>query len=470
MNAPGTFTRLENFGHSLRSSAYVLHPGGEEEIAAAFALARGRGLSVALRGAGKSYNDAALNGGGIVLDLQRFDRILAWDPHTGQITVQPGVSLQQLWQHCLPDGWWPPVVSGTMTTTLGGCLGMNIHGKNNFRKGTIGEHVLEFDALLPSGARITCSPRSNGDLFRAMIGGLGMLGVFTSITLQMHKVHSGLLEVRAWRVPDLETHLAQLLEAAPGMDYTVGWLDGSAAGRGLGRGQLHAARYLDEGEDPEPSKSLQVAYQILPDKFFGVLPKSLLHTCMAPFMSNLGTWGVNTAKYLASARERTYRQPHAAFHFLLDYVPDWELAYGAGGLLQYQSFLPSETAQEAWSEMLRMSIRRGIPPYLGVTKRHRPDGFLLSHAVDGFSLALDYKITRRNQERLSRMLMDFDRIVLEAGGRFYFAKNSETSAQTAERFLGVQTVRKFKALKRRCDPDQILASDLFRRIFGSTGT
>ncbi|MEW6094893.1 MAG: FAD-binding protein, partial [Chloroflexota bacterium] len=290
-----------------------------------------------------------------------------------------------------------------------------------------------------------------------------MLGVFTSITLQMKRVHSGLLNVHAWNVPDLETHLHAIAEAALTHNYTVGWLDATARGKGLGRGQLHTADYLAEGEDPDASRTLRVEYQTLPDKFFGLLPKSLLHFFMGPFMNNLGTWGVNTGKYILGRREKTYRQPHAAFHFLLDYVPNWELAYGR--LIQYQSFLPKETALAAWTEVLSLSHRRSLPSYLAVTKRHRPDGFLLSHAVDGLSLALDFKVTDSNRPRLAQMLQDFDRIVLEAGGRFYFAKNSETRPETAARFLGEETVAKFRALKKRCDPNGLLESDLFRRVF-----
>jgi FAD/FMN-containing dehydrogenase len=107
-----------------------------------------------------------------------------------------------------------------------------------------------------------------------------------------------------------------------------------------------------------------------------------------------------------------------------------------------------------------------MPSYLGVTKRHRPDKFLLSHAVDGFSLALDFKVTDGNRARMREMLQEFDQIVLQAGGRFYFAKNSETTPETALKFLGQETVERFKALKHRTDPNNILESDLYRRVFG----
>lgn len=457
---------LENFGHSLSAPSYTLQPTDPEQLMDVFRQARQRGWTVALRGAGLSYNDAALNGGGIVLDLTHMNRILDWNPDLGVITAQPGVTLRQLWQHVLPHGWWPPVVSGTMHTTLGGCLGMNIHGKNNFKMGTIGEHVLEFTALLPTGAHITCSPEKNGDLFRAMIGGMGMLGVFTSITLKMKRMYSGLLEVHAWPLRALNEQLDSLQDGAPKFDYIVGWLDATAGGRGLGRGQIHAANYLHEGQDPDWQKTMNVAYQTLPDRFFGVLPKSSLYIFMTPFMNNPGSRAINTAKYIASLRRGVHRQPHAAFHFLLDYIPNWERSYGRAGLIQYQSFVPKEAALGAWTEMLTLSHRRGLPSYLGVTKRHRPDPFLLTHAVDGFSLAMDFKVTDGNRTRLRTMLQDFDKIVLGAGGRFYFAKNSETTPEIARAFLGQETVARFKALKRRCDPDTLLESDLYRRVFG----
>lgn len=454
-----TFTALENFGHSMSAPSYLFTPKTPDEIYEAFQLAKKTGLTVTLRGAGRSYNDAAMNGGGIVLDLTGMNQIIEWDSGSGLVRCKAGVTLEQLWQKVLPDGWWPPVVSGTMTTTLGGCLGANIHGKNNFRMGTIGEHVTEFTAILPTGAKITCSPKKNGDLFYSMISGLGMLGVITTVTLQMKKIDSGLIEVHAWPTHTLEEQLTSLEEGAPNHDYIVGWLDTIT----IGHGQIHAADYVHDDSDPA---KMQVSYQSLPSRLFGVMPKSLLHYFMTPFMNNLGAWGINTGKYIASLRRHTFRQSHAAFHFLLDYVPLWELSYGRNGLIQYQSFLPKETALQTWTEMLTTAKKRGLPSYLGVTKRHRPDDFLLSHALDGFSLALDFKVTDSNRTKLSEMLQEFDQMVLEAGGRFYFAKNSETSAETTRAFLGDEAVERFKKLKKRTDPDGLLESDLYRRIFG----
>jgi len=310
-NMQPTFSPLDNFGHSLKAQSFVVRAHNTDDIHETFRRAKKDGLTVTARGAGRSYNDASLNGGGLVLDLSGMNQILEWNPASGVVRCEPGVTLRQLWERVLPDGWWPPVVSGTMTTTLGGCLSTNIHGKNNFRAGPIGEHVSEFRAILPTGAEVTCTPKKNADLFYAFISGLGMLGIFTSITLKMKRVHSGLVEVQAWPTRTLQAQLDSLSAHAPKNDYIVGWLDTLT----IGHGQIHTANHLSAGADPAAQKTLQVEHQNLPDRFFGVVPKSILYRFMAPFVNNLGWWAVNNAKYFAALRRQTFRQGHAAINF-----------------------------------------------------------------------------------------------------------------------------------------------------------
>lgn len=457
-------TLLQNFGRSIKSAAYIYRPTHTEHVAEIFSLATDREFKIGVRGSGRSYGDASLNAGGIILDLRRMNRIIEWGPESGVIKVEPGVTIQQIWQYTLEDGWWMPVVPGTMFPTIGGCLAMNIHGKNNYVAGPIGEHVLEFEALLPTDELITCSPQRNADLFYAMIGGAGVLGVFTSITLQMKRIHSGNVWVDAWAAPTLRAMMNDFEPIKGESDYLVGWVDGTHS---RGRGQIHRATYLHGDEDHEPTQTLSVEYQTLPDTFFGVVPKSLLWRFMRPFMSDLGTTLVNTAKYyharLFEHRKR-YVQSLVAFNFLLDYVPNWEKSYGSGGLIQYQSFIPREQAHDAFVEMLRLCQKRGLPTYLGVLKRHRPDQFLLTHAVDGYSLAMDFPAKEGNRIDLQKLADDMNEIVLSAGGRFYFAKDSTLNAKVVKRYLGEDTMDRFRKLKARCDPDGLLETELYRRL------
>jgi FAD/FMN-containing dehydrogenase len=461
--------RVPSWGGATSAMSWVYRPSTLEGLRDVLALARAEGRSVGLRGAGQSYGDAATNAENLCLDTSRMARILEWDPGTGRARVEPGVTMRQLWQYAIEDGWWPPVVSGTMHVTIGGATAMNIHGKNNWKAGPIGEHVEAFELMLPSGELVRCSRDERPELFHAAIGGFGMLGCFTSLTVRLKRVHSGLVEVEAVPARNLD-ELFDVVEARLDVaDYLVGWLDTFARGADLGRGLVHRANHLPAGEDRAVAQTLRVPNQELPPTLVGVVPKSIMWILMRPFTSDPGVRLVNLAKYRLSAYEglHRYRQSHAGFHFLLDYVPDWKRAYGPGGLIQYQSFVPADRARAVYRELLERSHRAGLTPYLGVFKRHRADAFLMTHAVDGYSLALDFKVTPRNRRRLWEHAADLTRVVLDAGGRFYFAKDSTLTAAQLEGYRAEPRVREFLALKRALDPDALLQTDLWRRLFAA---
>ncbi|NPA05909.1 MAG: FAD-binding oxidoreductase [Chloroflexi bacterium] len=465
--APWSHWRLvENFGHSIRVPAQVFQPATVEQLADLFARARRENVAIALRGSGRSYGDAAMRQGHWVLDLRRMNRILAWDPKTGEITVEPGVTIEQLWRYVLPDGWWPAVVPGTMRPTMGGCVAMNVHGKNNWHAGTFGEHVTRLRVLTPAGDEYELTP--DDPRFHTFVGGLGVLGVATSITLRLKRVASGNLDVHAWAVPDLAHMLADLDTYKDRYEYIVGWVDSTAMGWARGRGQIHAANHVPEGEELYPERTLSPDYQVLPDVFFGFVPKAWMWRFMRPFMTNWGVRLVNSAKYWASrwlSHHKTYRQALVAFNFLLDYIPNWERAYRGRGLIQYQIFVPRDEALRVFNEVLRYTQQRGMPSYLAVVKRHRADAFLLSHGVDGYSLALDFPVWPGKERDLVAMLHELDRLVLDAGGRFYFAKDATLTPDTAAAFLGEQALRTFFELKATWDPEDRLQTDLYRRVF-----
>ncbi len=469
MNAPPAerLERLDGWGMSSSALSWVYRPSTTDGLCAVFDEARRTGRPLGLRGAGRSYGDASLNAEGLALDLTRMNRILDWDPDAGVITVEPGVTIKQLWEYTIEDGWWPHVVSGTMFPTLGGAAAMNIHGKNNFKAGPIGDHIEEFDLMLPSGEIKLCSRTQNTELFHAAIAGFGMLGVMTRIKLHLKRVYSGLLNVEPIPTRNLDELFDVFEQRLPQSDYLVGWIDCFASGDGLGRGLVHQANYRGPGEDPQPAQTLRVANQELPDSIMGVVPKSVMWRFMKPFANNAGMRFVNFGKYISGAKTShgTHTQSHAGFAFLLDYVPNWKFSYKPGGLIQYQSFVPAARAKDVFTAQLKLAQSYGIVPWLGVFKKHRPDDFLMTHALDGYSLALDFAVRPQARGGLLSLAAEMDRLVLDAGGRFYFAKDSALHRASVRAALGTERVDKFLALKAECDPGTLLQTNLYRRLF-----
>ncbi len=469
---PERLEYVEGWGMAVGSFASVLRPRSVEEVLECFALASKRGQPLVLRGGGNSYGDASMNSRGLVLDISRMNRVLAFDVNTGVATLEPGVTIEKLWKTILPLGYWPRVVSGTMFPTVAGALAANIHGKNNFAVGTIGDACLEFDIALPSGEHKTASRTQNADLFHAAIGGFGLLGCFTRIVLQTKRVHSGDVRVSAVSPRTLKEMMDYFEGHKHEADYLVGWIDCFSGGDSAGRGLIHRADYLEPGEDARPEHTLRVAHQELPANIMGLFPKSQVWRILSLFNHDLGMRSINAAKYVAGRLESMappYRQSHAGFAFLLDYVPNWKWAYGRRrgeyGLIQYQPFVPHEHAHAVHSEILERCRRAGHVPYLGVFKRHRPDPFWLTHAVDGWSMAMDFKVSPSRRAELWKLCDELTELVISAGGRFYFAKDAVIDASDAARFLPRDRMAAFAALKRSCDPQTLLEGDLYRRAF-----
>src|SRR5262249_7605700 len=264
------------WGMAVQGRAHVLRPTSAEQVAAAMTLVRRRGGTLALRGAGCTYGDAPMNRAGSVLDPGQMRRILAFDPRSGVISVEPGVTIRDLWRHAISYGFWPPVVPGTSAVSVGGATAMNIHGKNNFAVGPFGEHVESFVLETPGAGSLRCSREQNADVFHAAISGFGMLGCFTEITVRLKRVHSGRLRVRAIVTNDLAANLRLLEDLRGTADYLVGWIDLHATGAALGRGTMHRADQLAAGEDPEGLRYFDPALQDVPARLFGVVPKGWL--------------------------------------------------------------------------------------------------------------------------------------------------------------------------------------------------
>lgn len=424
-----------------RARSLVYRPLEAGEVAESVLDARARGLTVTARGGGLSYGDATLNQGGAVVELAGLDRVLDFDPERGVVRVEAGATIADVWRHVLPAGWWPPVVPGTMKATVGGCVAMNVHGKNHATAGALGRHVQEVTLVTGDGELRTLRrgevAESGAGLWSMsladVLGAQGLTGTIVDVTLALRRVHSGFLEVEVEATGSLPATFEALDRGAREADYTVAWVD--CTGAGAGRGVLHHAWYLPP-DHALRGLALDPEEQRLPARIAGVLPRRHAWRALSPFTSRLGIPFLNRGRYWSARLRgtRRYTQTHAAFHFLLDYVPDWKRAYGRSGLIQYQLFIPAIGAREAFTEALQEQKRLGVASYLGVMKRHTLEDAAASYSVDGYSLALDFPVGRGEAySRLMRLCRTLDRITSRYGGRIYAAKDAVSVGRLPER-------------------------------------
>ncbi len=170
----------------------VVRPGSAEDVVIALTICNELGVPVTARGAGTGLSGACVpRADGIVLSLERMNRIVEIDVENHVAVVEPGVSLDQLDAALAPLGLVYPVCPGENSASLGGNVATNAGGIRAVKYGVTRHQVLGIVAVLPSGEII----RSGGkfvkattgyDLTQLIIGSEGTLAIVTEATLKIY--------------------------------------------------------------------------------------------------------------------------------------------------------------------------------------------------------------------------------------------------------------------------------------------
>jgi FAD/FMN-containing dehydrogenase len=312
---------------------------------------------------------------------------------------------------------------------------------------------------------LTCSREQNSELFYAAVGGLGLLGVFTSLTLQARRIYSGHIPEVQRAYPSLDAMLEALDEASYWATDIVGWVDTSATGKQLGRGLLKAGRDLVPGEDPSPEATLSVARQY-GRNLFQALPHGLIPRLAKPMTTSPGVWLGNRSQWLRGQCRHASTARYASYvgaNFPLDFIPGWRDTFRPGGLIQHQSMVPADTAASAFRAFLSRSQAAGMTPYFAVLKKHLASTFLMNYLVDGYSLALDFPVRRGHEAALMKLIRELNDVLADHGGRCYFAKDSAVTKDQVIRMYPAENLAQFHQLKRQYDPAGLFSTNLYRR-------
>lgn len=371
------------------------------------------------RGSGRSYGDSCLNPGGILMDATGLDRFIAFDPATGLVRCEAGVTLDMIIQLALPQGWFLPVTPGTRYVSVGGAIANDVHGKNHHRTGTFGHHVRCFELLRSDGSRRLCTATEHDGWFAATVGGLGLTGLITWAEVQLRRVPGSAMETENIRFGNLDEFFDLSAESSATHEYSVAWIDCLAGGQSRGRGHFtradHALALPAERPD---TPAAGWTFPLTP-------PVSLVNRLsLRPF---------NTLYYWRQLALRRRRVSHVfPFFYPLDGIREWNRMYGKAGFLQYQCVLPPAAARIGIATLLEEIARSGTGSFLAVLKEFgdMPSPGLMSFPRPGTTLALDFPNTG---DAVFRLLDRLDRIVDEAAGAVYPAKDARLQAASFKR-------------------------------------
>lgn len=375
-------------------------------------------------GNGRSYGDSALSKN--IILCRSYNYFLGFDKKTGLLHCQSGVLLSEIIDWFAPKGWFLKITPGTKLITLGGAIASDVHGKNHHTQGCFSECVKEFKLMLPNGKIKTC--KKNDELFLATCGGMGLTGIILEAKIYLKKINSTSIEQTVIKTKNLRETFAAF-EQYSKSPYSAAWIDCFAKGKNLGKCLLVLGDFANDGNlSFKKKKKLTIPF---------MFPHFVLNT----FTIKIFNW-LYYNKQLPAVKHK--KVDLDTFFYPLDNIHNWNKIYGRNGFTQYQFILPKNVSYMGLKEILEKIAQVREGSFLAVLKLYgKMNKNYLSFPIEGYSLALDFKINKK----VFNLLNQLDKIVLKYGGRVYLSKDVRVSKKIVEQ--SYPQIKKFRDLRKK---------------------
>ena len=388
------------------------------------------------RGNGRSYGDSAVNKSNTI-SMKKFNRILEFNDDTGLLVTESGILLSEIINAFLPKGWFPMVTPGSKFVTVGGMVACDVHGKNHHKEGSFGDYIEWLEIITASGEIKRCSKKENPELFNWTIGGMGLTGVIINVAFYLRAVSTSWIKQKIITAKNID-HVFEIFEKTLDSTYSVAWIDCLSNKNKLGRSLVFLGEHanLSDLETNMKSKPLSVKNK----------SKFKVPFFFPSFILNSFTIKIfNSLYYFLGSLKKGYKIiDYDTFFYPLDYIFNWNKVYGRKGFAQYQCVIPLKNALEGVRELLETISNSNSNSFLAVLKRFGKQEGHLSFPIEGYTLALDFPISKKNLDLMNKL----DEVTIKYEGQFYLAKDSRLNKEIFKRSdTKFAKYSKFRSLK-----------------------
>jgi decaprenylphospho-beta-D-ribofuranose 2-oxidase len=382
------------------------------------------------RGAGLSYSAASFSAGSLSIDMTRFDRVLSFDAMSGSITLEPGVRVADLLAILFARQRHLPALPGYPDITVGGCIAFDVHGKSQFHTGNFGDWIDSLTLLHPDHGEIVCGPSSNRDVFDLTVGGMGLTGIITQVTLRTAPCKSTGIVMTCEPASNLIDAVELMRKRAGEVDSLYSWNDLNLRGRAFGRGIVYLERAEGQMPLPRAKRARMSCRAELPIRIW-----------------NRALTGIAQRAYGFSQRLKKRRELdlHTA-SFPIEGKEIYYAAFGHRGLREYQLIVPFERWGGFAEQILRLFATSTVPVALGSLKLFRGARQGVRFRGEGVCLAVDVPAVPAART----LFAELDKLTLASEGLVNLSKDSRLERSVCESmFAGYAD---FRDRLRRFDP------------------
>ncbi|MBS1996739.1 MAG: FAD-binding oxidoreductase [Cyanobacteria bacterium SZAS LIN-2] len=410
-------------------------------------LLAGRKLRIA-RGAGLNFSAASFAPNSVSVVMASFRNILGFDKEKGIIEVEAGATMGDIYNYLLDHNRYLLPQPGYPSITTGGCIAVDVHGKNQFKDGNFSDYVESVKLLHPAYGVIEVSERFNKEVFELTLGGYGLTGHILSAKLKTKVIPGAQMELSVDPIELLEQTPEMIEKAARHCDFTVSWHDLTGEGKAFGRGFLINGVFkkgstglskLTEGHyvDSDNRSGLGLSFYSLPfTRLMNVMYSGLrtmrpeaklvpIHECLYPSRR---------------LRDMYYKM------------------FGPQGFCECQMIVPVEHFEEYTAALRDWLSRHELPITLASGKFFHGQQKLLRFSGKGICFALNFPRTPAAAE----FLLYLDQLAMKLDLIPYIAKDSRLPLEVVRHCY--KDYDKFKERLRKYDRERLFSSEVSQRL------
>ena len=451
-----------NDRHSHLNSTSMLGsiaPRTTDDVVRALKVIRERGDVVAVAGACHAMGGQQFARDAWLLDTRALNRVIEFDPDSALIRAQAGITWPELMveyvkrQHGRDIAWGiRQKQTGADRLTLGGAVSANIHGRG-LRYAPFVDDIESLQVVLANGDVVECNRHSHPDLFRCVVGGYGLFGVITAVTLRL------VPRIKVQRIVQLTTveEVMAQFDARIRAGYLYGDFQFATAPEDphfLSRGVFSCYRPV-EIDTPIPSRQLRLS------------PADWRRLLMLAHRNKLRAFNEFSDFYLQSSGQIYWSDTHQLSLYLDDYHGALDAQLGAqvaGSEMITELYVPRDRLADFMDDVRRDFLEHRVDLIYGTVRLIERDTQTLlpwaqqAYACVIFNLHVDHTPDSRAASAATfRRLID---IAIAHDGSYFLTYHRHATREQLQRCY--PQFETFLALKKRMDPTRLFQSDWYR--------
>jgi hypothetical protein len=443
--------KTTNYSNYNNTNCLLYQPKKIYDIFKIIDFAKKKNIKLLCLGTSLSWYDTIQNKENIIIKLDRFKKKLVIDEVSCTLLATSNYKIKDLNNKLLKRNLALHSVPGSDDVTLGGCISHDVHGKDSFKYGNFSENIIEITFINSEKKIISVSKEKNFSLFKAICGGIGLLGIIIEVKIKLKKV-SSIYKTEVIKCRNYLEIYKTLYKNISKYEYIYAWLDCSAKKSSLGRGIVFKSKESNENFSIKKNNNLFFFCDLI-KKFQYIIFNFLLKKNYIQLINSI---------FWYTTKKKIKYQTYNEINYPIKYNNiDIKKAISPYSFREIQIILRKNTLPRDLYKFLIKCHDLNLIGFMVGIKIHKKNNNYISFNDEGISININQVLYKNKQTEILSKLKILNNFCIKNKYKIYICKDFLLNKKQIYKIY--PKIKKFLFYKKRIDPYNIFRSDFSKR-------